>query len=352
LEVGALYGTGYLLLNFWRNFSGRSFYPAYEVWGLLGYACTFVLAHLAFLNYAPPYRIRRVVGAVMVAFLTIVLISYLIPPINVSRFMVLSLAIGAIPVGLALRALDNWIRKGRLHLTGELSHRLMVVAEPGQFARLRKLLFEDIRYPAEFLGFISPRPHKEALGTPAQLPFLLDKYAPDELIFCNASLTSQEIISLMMRYFYRRLSFKIIPPYADYLIGPQSILVSRNSLRLYLRLHQPEVLFQKKIFDFSVSILLILAYPAIFWIYHKPLAAFKSLVGVLLGRYHFVSYSEFPSEEMPLLKEGVLTTELLREYYPHTFSVDLMYAHRYSVLLDWKILLMGLPHLGALQTSK
>lgn len=348
-ELGLLYGTGLGLLYFWRDYTGKQFYPEYEIWGLLGYALAFVVGHALFLNYASPYRLRRIAGAVLVGFLLIVLVSYLIPSINVSRFMVLALAAAAVPVGLILRAMDNWLRKGRPHLTGDISHRVMVVAEPAQFARIRKLLFEDIRYPADFLGFVSPRSHPDALGTPARLPYLLDRYKPDELIFCNTSLSSQEIISLMMRYFYRKLSFKIIPPYADYLIGPQSILVSRHSLRLYLRLHQPEVLFQKKVFDLVASLALLGAYPFTFWIYHQPLAALRSLLGVLTGRYHFVSYSEIPSEEMPLLKEGLLTTDLLREHYPHTFSVDLMYAHRYSVLLDWKILLTGLPHLGTVR---
>ncbi|MCS7297926.1 MAG: glycosyltransferase [Bacteroidia bacterium] len=351
LEVGALYGVGLSLFHFWKGYTGKSFYPSYEVWGLLGYAIAFMLGHAVFLNYTPPYRIRRIAAAVFIGFLMIVLVSYLIPSINVSRFMVLALAGAAVPLGLALRALDNWLRRGRLHLTGNLSHRVLVVAEPSQFARIRRLLFEEIQYPAEFIGFVSPRSHPQALGLPTQLPYLLDRHNPDELIFCNTSLSSQEIISLMMRYFYRKLSFKIIPPYADYLIGPQSILVSRHSLRLYLRLHQPEVLFQKKIFDLGVSLMLLMAYPFTFWIYHEPLAALKSLFGVLLGRYHFVSYSEIPSEEMPLLKEGLLTTDFLRKHYPHTFSLDLMYAHRYSVLLDWKILLTGLPHLGTLRSA-
>lgn len=347
LEVALLYLLGLGIFHFWRDYKGGTFHPQYQVWGLLGYSLAFAIGHVVFLNYSPPYRIRRIVGAVLVGFLLIVVVSYLIPSINVSRFMVLALAVGAAPVGLALRSADNWLRKGRPYLTGDISHRVIVVAEPGQFARIQRLLFEDIQYPAEFLGFVSPRPHPQAIGTPAQLPYLLEHYQPDELIFCNTSLSSQEIISLMMRYFYKKLSFKIIPPYADYLIGPQSILVSRHSLRLYLRLHQPEVLFQKKIFDLVVSVVLLSAYPFTFWIYHEPWGAFRSLLGVLLGRYHFVSYSEIPSEEMPLLKEGVLTTDLLRKHYPQTFSVDLMYAHRYSVLLDWKILLTGLPHLGA-----
>ncbi|MEN3040489.1 MAG: glycosyltransferase [Bacteroidia bacterium] len=351
VEIALLYSIGLGLFSFWRNYTGKTFYPSYEIWGLLGYAAAFAIGHGLFLNYRPPYRIRRIVGAVIVGFLLIVFVSYLIPSINVSRFMVVGLTGSAILSGLILRALDNWLRKGRPYLTGDLSHRVMVVAEPSQFERIRRLLFEDIRYPAEFLGFVSPRPHPQSIGTPAQLPYLLDRYQPDELIFCNTSLSSQEIISLMMRYFYRKLSFKIIPPYADYLIGPQSILVSRHSLRLYLRLHQPEVLFQKKIFDLAVSLALLCAYPFTFWIYHQPLAALRSLFGVLMGRYHFVSYSEIPSEEMPLLKQGLLTTDLLREHYPHTFSVDLMYAHRYSVLLDWKILLTGLPHLGTLRAG-
>ncbi|MCX8112124.1 MAG: glycosyltransferase family 2 protein [Bacteroidia bacterium] len=350
-ELTLLYLLGLGLFHFWRDYTGKKFYPDYEVWGLIGYALAFVVGHALFLNYSPPYRIRRIAGAVLSGFLIIVLVSYLIPSINVSRFMVLALAAVAVPAGLILRGVDNWLKKGRPHLTGDISHRLIVVADPSQFSRIRRLLFEDIQYPAEFIGFVSPRPHPDALGTPAQLLYLLDRYKPDELIFCNTSLSSQEIISLMMRYFYRKLSFKIIPPYADYLIGPQSILVSRHSLRLYLRLHQPEVLFQKKIFDLVVSVALLGAYPFTFWIYHEPLSALRSLFGVLLGRYHFVSYSEIPSEEMPLLKEGLLTTDLLRKHYPHTFSVDLMYAHRYSVLLDWKILLTGLSHLGTLRSS-
>lgn len=350
-ELALLYGMGRSLMSFWIETTGKKFYPGYEVWALLGYSAAFVAGHALFLNYRPLYRIRRIAGAVLLGFLGIVLVSYLVPSINVSRFIVLAMAVGAIPVGLGLRALDNWIRRGRLHLTGEISHRIMVIAAPSQFARIRKLLFEEIQYPAEFIGFVSPQNHPQALGTPAQLPYLLDRYSPDELIFCNTSLSSQEIISLMMRYFYRKLNFKIIPPYADYLIGPQSILVSRHSLRLYLRLHQPEVLFQKKIFDLVVGVSLLIAYPFTFWIYHQPVAALQSLIGVLLGKYHFVSYTEIPSEEMPLLKEGVLTTDLLRYHYPHTFSLDLMYAHRYSVLLDWRILLMGLPHLGTLHRS-
>jgi hypothetical protein len=106
------------------------------------------------------------------------------------------------------------------------------------------------------------------------------------------------------------------------------------------------VLFQKKLFDIVAATLLLLSYPLTFWIYHKPLAALRSLFGVLLGRYHFVSYSEIPTEEMPLLKEGLLTTDFLRAHYPRTLNADLLYAHRYSILLDWKILMLGLPHLG------
>ncbi|MCS7162494.1 MAG: glycosyltransferase family 2 protein [Bacteroidia bacterium] len=341
LEMLLLGGGGWMLLQL----EGSPPWPR-EIGLLSVCVAAFVAAHAIFLNYTTPYRLRRIAGAVLVAFVSLGLLGYLVPSLDFARSLVGGLVLAALPVGLAVRALDNWLRCGRLHLTGQLSHRVMVIAHPSQFSRIRHLLFEEIRYPATFVGFVSPTPHREALGTPAHLPYLLDRYAPDELIFCNTSLTSQEIISLMMRYFYRRLHFKIIPPYADYLIGPQSIFISRNSLRLYLRLHQPEVLFQKKIFDLAVSVALILAYPFTFWIYHQPLAALRSLLGVLRGKYHFVSYSEIPSEEMPLLKAGVLTTDLLRQHYPQALSLDLMYAHRYSVLLDWKIVLMGLPYLG------
>ncbi len=345
-EWAALWGLSYGLTTAWAAHTGKTFPNLYYQVILPLYALWLVVAHLIFLNYAPPYRIRKVVGAAITGFLLIALTGYFMPPINYSRFIAAALSFGAVPLGLMLRALHNWLRQGRLHLTGEISQRVLIVAAPQHFQRLYKLLFQDIRYPAEFLGFVSPTTHPQALGTLAQLPSIIEHTSAEELVFCNASLSSQEIITLMTRYFYKRLSFKIVPPYADYLIGPQSILVSRYSLRLYLRLHQPEVLFQKKLFDMVAATLLLLSYPLTFWIYHKPLAALKSLFGVLAGRYHFVSYSEIPTEEMPLLKEGLLTTDFLRAQYPRTLNADLLYAHRYSILLDWKILMLGLPHLG------
>jgi hypothetical protein len=345
-EWATLWAMGYGLTMVWSASTGKRFPDFYYTAILPLYALWVVIAHLGFMNYAAPYRIRKVIGAAITGFLLIVLTGYFLPPINYSRFIAAAVAFGGVPIGLAMRALHNWLRQGRLHLTGEISQRVLIVAAPEHFQRLHKLLFQDIRYPAEFLGFVSPTPHPQALGTLAQLPSIIEHTNAEELVFCNASLSSQEIITLMTRYFYKRLSFKIIPPYADYLIGPQSILVSRYSLRLYLRLHQPEVLFQKKLFDIVVATLLLLSYPLTFWIYHKPLAALRSLFGVLLGRYHFVSYSEIPTEEMPLLKEGLLTTDFLRAHYPRTLNADLLYAHRYSILLDWKILMLGLPHLG------
>ena len=348
-EWAFLWVTGYGLTAAWSASTGKKFPDFYYTLILPLYALWLVIAHLALMNYTPPYRIRKVTGAAIGGFLLIALTGYFLPLINYSRFIAGALAFGAIPLGLMIRALHNWLRQGRLHLTGEISQRVLIVAAPEHFWRLRKLLFEDIRYPAEFLGYVSPVPHPEALGTLAQLPSIVEHTNAEELVFCNASLSSQEIITLMTRYFYKRLNFKIVPPYADYLIGPQSILVSRYSLRLYLRLHQPEVLFQKKLFDIAAAVLLLLSYPVTFWIYHKPLAALKSLLGVLSGRYHFVSYSEIPTEEMPLLKEGLLTTDFLRAHYPRTLNADLLYAHRYSVLLDWKILMLGLPHLGTVR---
>ncbi len=345
-EWAALWAMGYGLTAAWSASTGKNFPAFYYTFVLPLYALWLVITHLVFMNYTPPYRIRKVIGGAMGGFLLIVLTGYFLPPINYSRFIAGALAFGAIPLGLMIRALHNWLRQGRLHLTDEIAQRVLIVAAPEHFQRLRKLLFEDIRYPAEFLGYVSPVPHPETLGTLAQLPSIIEHTNAEELVFCNASLSSQEIITLMTRYFYKRLSFKIIPPYADYLIGPQSILVSRYSLRLYLRLHQPEVLFQKKLFDIAAAVLLLLSYPITFWIYHKPRAALKSLLGVLAGRYHFVSYSEIPTEEMPLLKEGLLTTDFLRAHYPRILNADLLYAHRYSILLDWKILMLGLPYLG------
>ncbi len=129
-EWTALWGLGYGLTTAWAAYTGKTFPDLYYQIILPVYALWIVVAHLIFLNYAPPYRIRKVVGAAITGFLLIVLTGYFLPPINYSRFIAAALSFGAVPLALSLRALHKWIRQGRLHLTGEISQRVLIVAAP------------------------------------------------------------------------------------------------------------------------------------------------------------------------------------------------------------------------------
>jgi GT2 family glycosyltransferase len=97
-EWAALWGLGYALTTAWAAYTGKTFPDLYYQIILPVYALWIVVAHLIFLNYAPPYRIRKVVGASITGFLLIVLTGYFLPPINYSRFIAAALSFGAVPL--------------------------------------------------------------------------------------------------------------------------------------------------------------------------------------------------------------------------------------------------------------
>jgi lipopolysaccharide/colanic/teichoic acid biosynthesis glycosyltransferase len=147
------------------------------------------------------------------------------------------------------------------------------------------------------------------------------------------------------------LTFRIVPPDADYLIGPNQIhSAGQNPLTLNLLL--PENRFRKRLFDALVSSFLILMYPVSFWLYKKPGAALNSLWKALRGKYHLVGYVVEDNPALPRMKKGLLNmyhilsgkSESLRT---DPGQLDIYYARTYSPGLDLEILLRGFRSLGS-----
>ncbi|MEZ4828187.1 MAG: hypothetical protein R3C61_18160 [Bacteroidia bacterium] len=142
------------------------------------------------------------------------------------------------------------------------------------------------------------------------------------------------------------VDYKIVPPEADYIVGPQAIYTSRFSRKLNFNLQQKEIRFQKQIFDIGSSLVLIATFPFLFWLYQRPLVAFSRLLQVLTLRYHMVGYIRPEAEGLPPIKPGILNMlDRVSGRVPmnkvNKEGLDKYYARTYSWDLDLEILIKG-----------
>lgn len=327
------------------------------------YASVFVLLLMAFGSYRRPYRIRPLVLAVFFGFIAIATVNFVFKDLNFSRGTVALISIGTLLLTTLTRAGAAFIRGGSLLMEQIPQKRYIIIGKPKETQRVLRLLHEDIYYPHELVGVVRPEDNDAVNDTGQQPPVLGDTgqldeitryYAIEEVIFCNKSLSTHEIIRHMTRMASKGIHFKIVPNNADYLIGPNEILSSVAAQPLRVRLENPEIRLRKKVFDMAVSLVLVAAYPLTFWLYRHKREALTNLFRVLAGQYHLVGYIDGSQPELPRIKTGLLNIgTLLRQRQRsrslsllETTKLDYHYARNYSLYMDWEILVRGLRQLG------
>ena len=306
--------------------------------------------------YRRPYRLRNLVSAFFSSAVALATLFFLFKAINFSRAIPLLTAFGAFVLSIANRAVLNYRRTGNWLLDERSRLRVLLVADEAEYRRVLNLLEDELFYPSMVLGRVDPSDcpadGSQCLGGLPRLDELAAFHQADEVIFCSASLPTHEIIGAMSRL-AGRLQFKIVPPQADYIVGP-NLIVNADGLEPQLaNLSRSEQRIKKAAFDLLVSLGLLTAFPFTFWVYQQPRRALGALVRVLTGQLHLVGYIDGRSPDLPSLKGGFLNMGAL---VPHiadpaaarrrTRKLDRLYAHHYSPALDWEIVMASLSRLG------
>jgi hypothetical protein len=218
------------------------------------------------------------------------------------------------------------------------------------------LIRSELNYPVEIEGtvrIVEDRNtlREDSLGTISQLGEIVSIYKVDEVIFANKSFSTEEILNVMSGLHMPALKYKIVPPDADYLVGPQVIHDSLHLEGAMFNLASPDLQFKKRMMDIFGSLGLMLIYPITFFVYKRPLRAFGNLWNVLGGKLHLVGYIEANPIGLPKLKRGILNMRYRMRSsgdpsVEHSKGLDRHYARSYSTALDWEILLKGLRELG------
>lgn len=332
--------------------------PGWYYWaGPAAYALVFVVANALWGNYRRPFRIRALFGAAFTGFLALVVLTYVFKQVNFSRMIVGLSAVGALMAGLAVRAAANKLHSGSLFLDQKARSRLVIIGDRAEAARVQDLLVNQVLYNCEIIGYMAPTGEPGGdepyyLGDLNQLGEVVRFYAVEELVFCNASLPTQRIIAEMSRMADQAIQYKIVPPAADYLVGPNTILSSAHMTPALQHLGRRDLRRQKQAFDLLVGAGLLGFFPLTFWIYQRPGAALRTILHVLRGNCHWVGYIEAAQQDLPPLKPGLLDMRLLDDYTSarqqrgRAAALDRQYAYNYSLSLDLQILWRGLRQIG------
>jgi glycosyltransferase involved in cell wall biosynthesis len=364
-ESLSIYLAIYGIKDYWeknhRYVEGGHYPLSFDVIAAPTYTFVFVLFLTISGAYSKPYNTKKIILAALWGFITIATVSFLFPAINYSRAIVGLASIFTVFIAIFNRILFTFVKTKKFSFTDEVQKkRIIIVADNYEALRVINLIKKELAYQCHFVGLVAVSSKQreegfEILGTIDQLDEIVDYYRVEEVIFCNKSITSGEIISIMGNLFRDNLDYKIIPKDTDFIIGPKEIHATGGLYGFTLndKTRITEHIIAKRFFDFAFALLLVLVFPVTFWLYKHPFKAFFNLFEVLFGNYHLVGYINNNNQGLPQLKKGLLNMKhlLVKKgkkdvIYDDFTKLDAHYAKSHTIQLDLIILLRGIQLIG------
>ena len=190
-----------------------------------------------------------------------------------------------------------------------------------------------------------------AIGKIEDINRLLTTYSIKEVIFCEGELSFKKIIGLMN--IPKHIRIKFYASNASGIIGSDSNRSSGDfiSADKKNKLAFPISKRNKNFMDVLISISFIITFPVHLLLQKNPGRFFKNVFDIFSLKKTWVGYA-FPENELPKIKNGVLTTtglpSTLNTLPPESLiASDKWYAADYDVWEDVKIIRRSYKFLGA-----
>lgn len=241
--------------------------------------------------------------------------------------------------------------KGRFSLQGALQKRFAIVGDAEEVERVKKILYAA-KNNVESTYWIHPSNNEVegTIGRLDQLDQIIHIHKVDEVIFCAKNVSAESIIKWMSKISDESTEFKIAQPDSLYLIGSNSVDTAGDLYILEIdNISKPVKRRDKRLFDFTVSLFLLLLSPLLLWFFKNKVQFLKNCWCVFLGKYTFIGYfSEGEIKKLPKIKPGILHPDLnlsQETNSEHKYKLNLIYARNYSVLQDFRFLSKNFQHL-------
>lgn len=305
--------------------------------------------------YEKPVKLWRILRGIIAGTLVILVIYALLPShLRFSRAMIL--------MGTGWALISLYLYRFLLHFTGwELvsldfhrKKKIVIAGSEQESMRVENILKESgIRF--EIAGFINPEKVTSArcIGHIGQLQEIVRIHHIDEIIFCARDVSSRSIIENMLKLSDTNTEFKIAPEESISIIGSNSIN-STGELYVvdYSLIARPSSRRMKRLLDISVSFILLVLYPFIFFLFPHPVQLIKNILFVFCGKRTWVGYIKDQiktHQGLPVIREGILSPadgigkETMNDNVKG--NLNLNYARDYKFMGDLHIIVKAFRHL-------
>lgn len=228
----------------------------------------------------------------------------------------------------------------------------LVIGSAGEYRETLQLM-EEAGMKEKILGRVAVNENDhEAIGYWSKIDMLVDVVPFREAIFCEGTLSFQNIIGCLQRI-QKNVRIKIHAAGSQSIVGSDSKDTTGESLSKEngFRLSRPHNRRLKRLVDVSASLLAIISFPIHFIGVKKPLNFFANCFSVLFAQKTWVGYATAEKNLPPLRKAIIavngLPTGAKQELPLESLQmVDYWYARDYEPAGDIKLMLKMYRRLG------
>ncbi len=351
IDFCLIYMGVFLTAKYWGQYilGGQYSYPALFLYVFIPIIIIFWQVVIYYSGgYDKPIKPLKIIGGQLVGSLLVLVIYALLPEsYRFSRALLLFASLWSIMIMLLWRLLFFSLGFKSLKMGNKLTKNIAVVGEEQEARRvldlIKKTAIDASAASIIISDEVSVVKDNLILGNIRQLSEIVNIHKINELIFCAKSLQSAEIINLMTQLKSTPLEFKIAPPKQMFIIGSNSINTSSDIYFIEMNaINKESNKRYKRLFDFSISLTLILLFPLHFFLFKYPLRYLKNLFVVLLGYYTFVGLdSNLDGVLLPNMKKSILHPLDMMNYNgvnQDVVDLNLVYAKNYKIRNDLIIL--------------
>lgn len=337
LLEGALMYVGLLLLqNFWANyhFHDSNYYDDSVRWINFPLYVLIWLGSLFFSGaYDEPFRLRRLFrGLLMGTLVLAATYGFLETSYRSSRALLLLGAAWAFGATLGVRWVGYFLKTKSFDIGHEQNRRLVLVGSIAETDRALQLL-QKAGVNVHLMGRVHPTAdaaQDDTLGGLHQLAEIARIYQVEEIIFCSKDLPAQEIVRWMSQL-GPQLRYKILPEDSVSIIGSHSKNTSGElyTIDVQFNITQPLQRRNKRLFDLSFALLLLLTWPLQLLLVARPFQLLANIARVVVGRLSWVGYAAADAQRhvLPRLRPSILSPTAAL----HTLHLDESTVHRLNL---------------------
>jgi GT2 family glycosyltransferase len=350
-----------LILPMWEQyyFGNKGYYPP-EYLGFVvpAYLLIWLAGIFITTGYEKKVKIADLLRGLLGGSLIILLIYALLPENwRFSRAMILIgtlwMTISTILIRFLLYKLNGRIFSFEI---SKRKKRLIIIGEKQESKRVYTII-EQTQVMPVLIGYVNPGPDRLSqgyIGHVEQLNEIARINQADELIFCAASMSSQQIITAMLQCSESGIEFKIAPPESMSVIGSTSNDVAGELYVLHFstlsRLLNKR---KKRLFDAMLAFIFLGISPLLVFFVRHPAGLIKNITRVLFGFATWVGYYQSTGGDhpgLPRIRPGILSqADLVGHRITEREVIDQMnlsYAKDYRILNDIRIIFLNVRLLG------